>query len=119
MKIQKRASKVGFDWNDPALALEKVREEADEVAQAIAAGDKSKIADEIGDLLFAGANVARHLDVDPESATRLANAKFVRRFAFILRELAECGIAVEQAGLERMDALWDKAKTQEKLDAAE
>src|SRR5262245_24648654 len=83
LKLQRKAGKVGFDWNDPKAVLAKIREEADEIEGAIAAGAPDGIAEEVGDLLFAVANLARHLDVDPESALRGTNQKFERRFAAI------------------------------------
>lgn len=113
VKLQARASKVGFDWNDCTKVLEKIREETVEVEGALASGDKGAIEDEIGDLLFAVANLARHLEIDPEAAARRANAKFVRRFSFIAHELAASGKALGQADLEEMDALWERAKQSE------
>lgn len=116
VKLQARASKVGFDWNDPVKVLEKIREETEEIDGALVTGDKTKVEDEIGDLLFAVANLTRHLQIDPEAAARGANAKFVRRFAFIARELAAKGRALEDADLEEMDALWTRAKLTEGAD---
>ena len=83
LKLQQKASKVGFDWNDPQAVLAKIREEADEIEAELDAGDAEHIEEEIGDLLFAVVNLARHLDVDPESALRGTNLKFERRFAAI------------------------------------
>ena len=85
LKLQEKAGKVGFDWNDPRAVLAKLREEIDEVEAELDAGDAARVAGEVGDLLFAVANLARHLDVDPEAALRGANAKFERRFAHIER----------------------------------
>jgi ATP diphosphatase len=113
LKLQQKAGKVGFDWNDPAAVLAKVREEADEIEQEIAAGARDKVAGEIGDLLFAMVNLARHLDVDPEAALRSTNAKFERRFGSIERALAARGKKPQDATLAEMDALWDAAKAQE------
>jgi ATP diphosphatase len=114
LKLQQKAGKVGFDWNDPLAVLAKIREEADEISAALAAGDRAGAAAETGDLLFAVANLARHLDADPEAALRATNAKFERRFAFIEDALAARGKAPAQSTLEEMDALWDAAKAAEK-----
>ncbi len=91
LKLQQKASKVGFDWNDPQAVLAKIREEADEIEAALDGGDKDAAADEIGDLFFALVNLARHLDVDPDAALRGTNAKFERRFASIEAALASHG----------------------------
>jgi ATP diphosphatase len=114
LKLQAKAGKVGFDWNDPMAVLSKIREECDEIEAEIAAGDRGKAAAEIGDLLFAVVNLARHLDVDPEAALRGCNQKFVRRFAAIERALAAEGKRPQDATLAEMDALWDAAKAAEK-----
>ncbi|HEY5225306.1 MAG TPA: nucleoside triphosphate pyrophosphohydrolase [Methylovirgula sp.] len=114
VKLQSKASSVGFDWNDPRTVLAKIREETDEIDSALAKGDAAEACAEIGDLLFAVANLARHLDGDPEAAIRLTNTKFERRFAFIEAELSLRGIALNEAGLAAMDALWNEAKQREK-----
>jgi nucleoside triphosphate diphosphatase len=114
LKLQDKAGKVGFDWNDPLAVLAKIREEADEISAALAAGDRVGAAAETGDLLFAVVNLARHLDADPEAALRGTNAKFERRFAFIEDALAARGKAPAQSTLQEMDALWDAAKAAEK-----
>jgi ATP diphosphatase len=114
LKLQDKAGKVGFDWNDPLAVLSKIREECDEIEAEIAAGDKAKTAGEVGDLLFAVVNLARHLDADPEAALRACNAKFTRRFASIERALAAQGKRPQDATLAEMDALWDAAKAEEK-----
>lgn len=114
VKLQNKASTVGFDWNDPHAVIAKIREETVEIEHALAKGDDTEARAEIGDLLFAVANLARHLDGDPEAAIRATNAKFARRFAYIEAELARRGIPLEDAGLAQMDALWDEAKRQEK-----
>ena len=113
VKLQSKASTVGFDWNDPRAVLAKIREETDEIESALAQGDRAEACAEIGDLLFAVANLARHLHGDPESAVRLTNAKFERRFAFIEAELGRRGIALKDAGLAEMDMLWNEAKKRE------
>src|ERR1043166_2567180 len=111
MELQRKASTVGFDWNDPRAVLHKIREEADEIEAALDPNDKDELAAETGDLLFALVNLARHIDADPEMALRGANAKFERRFAYIERALAAKGRTLDGASLEEMDALWDEAKT--------
>ncbi len=111
VKLQSKASTVGFDWNDARLVLAKIREEADEIEAALNEGaTKEVVAGEVGDLLFAMANLARHLDTDPEAALRSTNAKFERRFAYIEAELARRGTTTKDASLEEMDALWNEAK---------
>jgi len=110
-KLQKRAGSVGFDWESAPKVVEKIAEEAGEIAEAQAAGaGPEKIEEEVGDLLFAVANLARHLKVDPEKALRSANAKFVRRFRAIEAGLAARGKTPAQASLDEMEALWVEAK---------
>ena len=113
MELQRKASSVGFDWNDPRAVLRKIREEADEIEAALDRGEASELADETGDLLFALVNLARHTGVDPEMALRSTNAKFERRFGHIERALASQGRSLESASLAEMDALWDEAKGKE------
>jgi ATP diphosphatase len=113
-KLQKRAASVGFDWPEPLPVLDKVREELDEVLEAMAQGGSEALADEVGDLLFSVVNLARHLKVDPENALRGANAKFDRRFRFIEQALRDTHRPVEDCSLEELDALWGEAKRQEK-----
>ncbi len=117
-KLQKRAGKVGFDWNDPRAVLAKIREEIAEVESELDAPAQSedRVADEIGDLLFAVANLARHLAIDPEEALRRANAKFVRRFRHIETELHAKKRALSDASLDEMEALWTAAKERERND---
>jgi ATP diphosphatase len=110
-KLQRRASSVGFDWNDADLVIEKIAEEAREVAAATTQAEREE---EIGDLLFVVANLARHLKVDPEAALRSANAKFTRRFRHIETSLAAKGVKPGAASLEEMEALWQDAKVREK-----
>ena len=112
-KLQKRMSSVGFDWHSPERVLEKVAEEAGEIAQARAAGaDQAEIAGEIGDLLFVVANLARHLKVDPEAALRTTNAKVVKRFGWIEKTLAAEGRSPADATLPELEALWRRAKSE-------
>ncbi len=113
MELQRKASTVGFDWNDPRAVLQKIREEADEVEAALDRNDKHELAAETGDLLFALVNLARHVDADPETALRATNAKFERRFAHIERALEAQGRTLGQASLQEMDALWNEAKRKE------
>jgi ATP diphosphatase len=118
-KLQSKAGRVGFDWNDPKAVLAKIREEADEIEAALDAGDKHETIAEIGDLLFALVNLVRHLDGDPESALRATNLKFERRFAAIEKALAAGGKSPKDATLAEMDALWDAAKASEQPDFAQ
>ncbi len=113
-KLQKRAATVGFDWPEALPVLDKVREELDEVLQAMADGDSDALEDEIGDLLFATVNLARHLKHDPEHALRRANRKFERRFRFIEQVLRDSGRPIEDCSLDELDTLWGEAKRQEK-----
>ena len=113
MELQRKASSVGFDWNDPREVLRKIREEADEIEAALDRGDTRELADETGDLLFALVNLARHVGADPDLALRGTNAKFERRFGYIERTLAAKGRSLQDASLEEMDELWDEAKRHE------
>jgi nucleoside triphosphate diphosphatase len=113
IKLQAKAGKVGFDWRDPMAVLAKIREETDEIAVEIANGDEHKVGAELGDLMFAVVNLARHLGVDPEAALRATNVKFMRRFASIESALAKRGKRPEQSTLDEMDALWNAAKAEE------
>lgn len=113
-KLTRRAAKVGFDWSDPEQVLAKVSEEFEEVSEAMAAGNKTDIAEEIGDLLFAAANLARHHDIDPEAALQAANAKFMRRFKAIEDTLARKGRSLKDADLDEMEAIWQRSKLAEK-----
>jgi nucleoside triphosphate diphosphatase len=110
LELQKEASTVGFDWNDPRAVLKKIREETDEIEAALDAGDASHVIDEVGDLLFVAVNLARHMKADPESALRKTNTKFSQRFAYIERALEARGKTLGESSLEEMDALWDEAK---------
>ncbi|WEJ70922.1 MULTISPECIES: nucleoside triphosphate pyrophosphohydrolase [unclassified Pseudomonas] len=113
-KLQKRASQVGFDWADALPVVDKVREELDEVLEAMAGNDTEAQAEEVGDLLFVVVNLARKLKVDPETALRAANAKFERRFRYIETALRDQGRSLEGTSLEEMDELWGAAKRDEK-----
>jgi ATP diphosphatase len=113
LKLQQKAGKVGFDWNDPRAVLAKIREEADEIEAALDQLASMDAAAEVGDLLFAVVNLARHLDADPEAVLRMTNRKFERRFAAIEKALAARGKTPSQASLAEMDALWDEAKAAE------
>jgi nucleoside triphosphate diphosphatase len=113
-KLQARASTVGFDWNDARLVLDKVREETAEIDEALASGDKAAIVEEIGDLLFVVANLARHVDADPEGCLQAANAKFERRFKGIEQKLEQQGRTAGQADLAELEALWQQVKRDEK-----
>ncbi len=109
-KLSRRAARVGFVWPHIQAILAKLREEVAELEAEIAAGDTAKAREELGDVLFVCANIARELDVDPEDALRETNAKFTRRFAYIERVLAQRGSSPAQSNLEEMDALWNEAK---------
>ena len=117
MQLQRKASEVGFDWNDPRAVLAKIREEADEIEAALDTADAEELADETGDLLFAVVNLARHVKADPELALRRTNTKFERRFGYIERALATKQRSLADASLAEMDVLWNEAKKVErKLD---
>ena len=116
LKLQQKAGKVGFDWNDARAVIAKLREEIDEVEAEIVKQDKQAAGEEVGDLLFALVNLARHVDVDPEATLRGANAKFERRFGHIETRLAEMGRRPADASLDEMEALWIEAKRIEKAD---
>lgn len=113
-KLQARASTVGFDWNDARLVLDKIREETQEIDEALASGDKAAIHEEIGDLLFVVANLARHVDADPEGCLAAANIKFERRFKGIEAALESEGRTAKDASLDEMEALWQAVKKAEK-----
>jgi ATP diphosphatase len=115
LKLQEKAGKVGFDWNDVGAVLEKIREEIIEVEAEIAQGSPQALLSEVGDLLFATVNLARHLKIEPEAALRSANAKFERRFAHIENRLAEGGRTPDGASLDEMERLWAEAKAGERL----
>ena len=110
MELQRKASTVGFDWNDPRAVLNKIREEADEIEAALDRGDADELAEETGDLLFALVNLARHVGADPELALRRTNAKFERRFKAMEAEAGETFAGLD---LEAKEALWMTAKQAE------
>ncbi|GJE02646.1 nucleoside triphosphate pyrophosphohydrolase [Methylobacterium isbiliense] len=112
-KISRKAAAVGFDWPDAAQVVAKVREETGEVEEALAAGDAEAVAEEIGDLLFSVANLARHARVDPEEALRRANEKFRRRFAAMEAEVTAGGQSLAAAGLAAMEEAWLQVKCRE------
>jgi ATP diphosphatase len=110
-RLQEKASTVGFDWNDPKAVLAKLREEIDEIESELdARAPIERLHDEVGDLMFAAVNLARHLKVDPDQALRRGNQKFARRFAAIEAALAAEGRTPAQSDLAEMEALWQKAK---------
>lgn len=110
LKTQKKAAKVGFDWDNAETVLDKIVEEAREIVEARQTLHAKAVEEEIGDLLFTVTNLARHLDVDPEKALRQTNSKFRQRFQYIEAALDRAGKTPDAATLEEMDALWDEAK---------
>lgn len=113
-KLQKRVSQVGFDWDSADQVMVKVEEELAEVAEAMALGDRDDQAEEVGDLLFAVVNLARHLRVDAESALRAANRKFETRFGGVERRVTESEQTLQSMSLEELDALWERVKAAER-----
>ena len=113
-KLTRRAARVGFTWTTPEAVIEKLHEELGELAVEVAAGDRAKMRDEMGDVLFVCANLARLLEIDPEDALRSTNAKFARRFNWIEQALAADGRTPEESDLDEMDELWNAAKRDEK-----
>jgi nucleoside triphosphate diphosphatase len=113
-KLTRRAARVGFDWPDAAAVLDKLEEEAAELRAELPDADPARLQDEVGDLLFVLANLARKLDLDPETCLRAANAKFERRFGAVEASLATQGKAPSDASLEEMEALWQQAKQAER-----
>ncbi len=114
VKLSKRAASVGFVWPTVQDVIAKLHEEVGELVVEVEAGDMAKVRDELGDVLFVAANLARTLDIDPEDAIRSTNAKFVRRFRYVETRLAERGRTPDQSDLTEMDALWDQAKVAER-----
>ncbi len=113
-KLTSRAARVGFDWPDPPSVLAKLDEEVAELQAELPGGDPARIADEMGDLLFVAANLARKLGVDPEACLTAACAKFSRRFRFVEARLADAGLLPADASLEQMEAHWGEAKAAER-----
>jgi ATP diphosphatase len=112
VKLARRAARVGFDWPDTLSVFAKLDEEIGELRQEIENGaDPARMEDELGDVLFSVANLARHLDIDPEAALRRTNAKFEHRFRHVEDGLRKAGRVLEDATLEEMDRLWEEAKT--------
>ncbi len=111
LKLQQAAARVGFDWGAAGPVLDKIEEEIGELREAIAQGQLDEVRNELGDVIFSVANLARHLKADPEMALRQTNGKFRRRFAYIEKGLAAQGKTPEAASLEEMDELWTEAKT--------
>jgi ATP diphosphatase len=114
-KLQSKASKVGFDWHSAHLVLDKIREETNEIEEALAKNDAKNIEEEIGDLLFVVANLARHLSVNPEDALRKANLKFIRRFNYIEENIKALDNDIKSASLEEMERFWNEARQADKL----
>jgi ATP diphosphatase len=112
-KLTRRAARVGFDWPDTAAVLDKLAEETAELRAELDGGDKVRLADELGDMLFVLANLARKLELDPEACLRGANDKFSRRFAGVERKLAESGLSPQAVSLTRMEAAWAQVKREE------
>lgn len=115
-KLQRRAARVGFDWEEMGPVLDKVEEEFREFRAALEKGDHEHAEGELGDILFALANVARHNAIAPEDALRRTNDKFIRRFRFIERRFAEQGRRLEDASLEELDEVWEESKGRESVD---
>ncbi len=113
-KLQKRAARVGFDWNEPKAVLEKLAEEAAELVEARESHSPEQMEEEMGDLLFVMANLARHMKVDPEQALRRSNEKFERRFREIENKLEASGKSVKTATLDEMDAIWNEVRARDK-----
>ena len=114
VKLQKRAARVGFDWPDTSHVIDKIIEEAGELVEARDTLSQQETEEEFGDLMFVMANLARHLDIDPETALRATNAKFTRRFEAVENALAKMGKTPSDSNLAEMDALWDNVKAAEK-----
>ena len=113
VKLQEKAGKVGFDWNNPFFILDKIEEELCEIRQAMAEGDQDAIEDETGDILFVLANLARHLKLDPEKAVQRANMKFRRRFAEVEQACERDGTPISETHLDKLEIYWQQAKQKE------
>ncbi|KZE35467.1 nucleoside triphosphate pyrophosphohydrolase [Chelatococcus daeguensis] len=113
-KLQRKAATVGFDWTDRRAVVDKIREELREVEETLDSTDRAAQQDEIGDLLFAVANLARHLEIDAEAALRGTNTKFERRFRFIEQVVEGQGASMADVSLEDMEDIWQEAKRRER-----
>jgi ATP diphosphatase len=113
LKLQEKAARVGFDWKDAKPILDKIEEEIAELREAIESDDRSAVEDEFGDVLFALVNFGRHLKIDPEKAVRGTNEKFRMRLHAVERALEQAGSSLEEASLDEMEALWQRAKAAE------
>jgi len=113
-RVQSKAARVGFDWKDATGATDKIEEELGELREAVAEGDKAKMSEEMGDLLFSVVNYCRFIDVDAESALEGTNKKFSRRFREVERRVREQGKTLKQCTLAEMDAIWDAVKAEER-----
>lgn len=109
-KLQKRAAQVGFDWTEITPVLEKLKEEVQEFEEALVSGKSDRMSEELGDVLFAAVNLARHSNIEPEVALRSANRRFEQRFRWIEQALSAQGRQLQDADLKELDALWDQAK---------
>jgi ATP diphosphatase len=115
LKLQQKAARVGFDWKEAKPILDKIEEEIAELREAMESGSADHTADEFGDVLFSVVNLGRHLEMDAEDALRRTNDKFRSRFRFIERALAAGGRSLEDATLDEMEVLWQRAKAPSKL----
>ncbi len=113
LKVSKKAAKVGFDWENNEQVFDKINEEIRELKEAAETADPKHIEEEIGDLLFAVVNIARRLDIEPETALKRTNKKFRRRFKYIEKEIKATGISLDEADIKLMDDLWNAAKLTE------
>ncbi len=109
-RMQHEAAVFGFDWPDLVPVMDKLLEEAEELREAVASGDRQHISDELGDLMFVCINVARHLDIDPEMALRSTNQKFMRRFQYLFETMQREGLDINESDLETMEGYWQRAK---------
>ena len=109
-KIQKRAANVGFDWQEISPVVSKLKEEIEELEEAIGKGNSAAVEAELGDVLFSAVNIARHTDVDPESALRKTNSRFENRFKWIEQKLQSDGKSVTEMNLQQLDQLWEESK---------